>query len=683
MKLSHLFAVAVLPLALTACNPDPKNPGGNTDPDKDQNVKAAKAALLDLQGLMPLDSVETKTAQFRATNRALEDLLTDDVANIDNALDVTLLALQQALTGFVIKNDEDPEAITYQFAAAETEVPAKIGNSTLFGNSQLAGSFKLIETTEDVTDPETQEVTTVTKHHIVADNLTVTDIVSGNVVTTDMRLALPDVAQLELTFGIEQFEFSSTDTLRKLFLEGENATLSAPLNAAQVDTPVLTFNATFSAEQYETDFADENLTATLASGELNYSADLVNDILKRTQLSLNGSIGAESALFSLDYQATVASELKAQLLNATGYRVGDDASEWLETRDNYVIWKGIAELSMSAETIGFDHVPMIYLTTGQITEGIRTFNWFSGASQSISFFDKPSYAFEALLADLNGSPSLTLFGIEFDLTGIGFDLATNTSEIYQDELAENKIRVTWDEGNSVYIVATYFSLKDRYDDDQKFYIDSENGVFTRTEFTGDFDSEGKRIETTPETLAFEFRFASGANALETKNIFLDKYHQFSGKAYLPIDVQSDSYTAQVDFGFALDIQNKNDDLALEANSAKITDLLFYTGACDFDMACTPVEFNFDELGVAKFQLEQDGVTFDAEEIEGGLFYTLSKDDKNVVITQNRDDALDILFGKLAIQLNLGEATTGDVLYNNANVGSVTEVDGQLTVTFNE
>ncbi|MDX1343594.1 MAG: hypothetical protein R3227_14600, partial [Reinekea sp.] len=88
-------------------------------------------------------------------------------------------------------------------------------------------------------------------------------------------------------------------------------------------------------------------------------------------------------------------------------------------------------------------------------------------------------------------------------------------------------------------------------------------------------------------------------------------------------------------------------------------------------------------GVAKFQLEQDGVTFDAEEIEGGLFYTLSKDDKNVVITQNRDDALDILFGKLAIQLNLGEATTGDVLYNNANVGSVTEVDGQLTVTFNE
>jgi hypothetical protein len=77
------------------------------------------------------------------------------------------------------------------------------------------------------------------------------------------------------------------------------------------------------------------------------------------------------------------------------------------------------------------------------------------------------------------------------------------------------------------------------------------------------------------------------------------------------------------------------------------------------------------------------VNFVAEEIEGGLFYTLSKDDKNVVVTQNNDNELDILYGELAIQLNLGDSTTGDVLYNNINVGSVTEVDGQLTVTYKE
>ncbi|MDX1475439.1 MAG: hypothetical protein R3309_14795, partial [Reinekea sp.] len=478
MKLSHLFAVAVLPLALTACNPDPKNPGGNTDPDKDQNIKAAKAAMLDLQGLMPLDSVETKTAQFRATNRALENLLTDDVANLDSALDVTLLALQQALTGFVTKNDDDPEAITYQFAAAETEVSAKIGNSTLFGNSQLAGSFKLIETTEDVTDPETQEVTTVTKHHIVADNLTVTDIVSGNVVTTDMRLALPDVAQLELTFSIEQFEFSSTDTLRKLFLEGENATLSAPLNAAQVDTPVLTINATFSAEQYETDFADENLTATLASGELNYSADLVNDILKRTQLSLNGSIGAESALFSLDYQATVASELKAQLLNATGYRVGDDASEWLEVDDNSILRKQDSKFSMLTSGFEFSDKGTVFLTTDTITDGVRTFNWFSGTSASLSYFDKPSYAFEALLVEVNGSPTVTVDSIEYDLTGIGSELASNLSKTYQDENAETTIRVTWDEEQSTFFVELYLPFTDEYVSAKNFYLNPDDDVFT-------------------------------------------------------------------------------------------------------------------------------------------------------------------------------------------------------------
>jgi hypothetical protein len=101
------------------------------------------------------------------------------------------------------------------------------------------------------------------------------------------------------------------------------------------------------------------------------------------------------------------------------------------------------------------------------------------------------------------------------------------------------------------------------------------------------------------------------------------------------------------------------------------------------MECTPVEFNFNELGVAKFQLELDGVKYDAEEIEGGLFYTLSKDDKNVVVTQNSENSLDILYGDLAIQLNLGDSITGDVMYNNINVGSVSEVDGQLTVTYKE
>jgi len=681
MKLSHLFAVAALPLALTACNPDPKNPGGNTDPDKDQNVKAAKAALLDLQGLMPLDSVETKTAQFRATNRALEDLLTDDVANLDSALDVTLLALQQALTGFVIKNDDDPEAITYQFATAETEVSAKIGNSTLFGNSQLAGSFKLIETTEDVTDPETQEVTTVTKHHIVADNLTVTDIVSGNVVTTDMRLALPDVAQLELTFGIEQFEFSSTDTLRKLFLEGENATLSAPLNAAQVDTPVLTFNATFSAEQYETDFADENLTATLASGELNYSADLVNDILKRTQLSLNGSIGAESALFSLDYQATVASELKAQLLNATGYRVGDDASGWLETEDNLISRNNDAKLSMNAGDVEYVDKISLFLTTDNVTEGVRVFNWYSGVSKSLSFYDHQSFAFEALIEYLNDTAKLIINGHEFDISGVGLQLESSDIAEFSDATDSFLIRIYWDEANSVFVVKEFLSAINVYVEREKYYFNEESDTFSKSVIT--FDEELKPMESQPVQFDFSFRFASGDNSLSAKNSFLDKYHAFQGKSFVPLTVNEMSYTGLVDFTFGLDISNNADDLTVETNSAKISDLLFYTGVCDFDMACTPVEFNFDELGVAKFQLEQDGVTFDAEEIEGGLFYTLSKDDKNVVITQNRDDALDILFGKLAIQLNLGEATTGDVLYNNANVGSVTEVDGQLTVTFNE
>ncbi|WP_196160197.1 hypothetical protein [Reinekea sp. G2M2-21] len=677
MKLSHLFAVAALPLALTACNPDPKNPGGNTDPDKDQNVKSAKAALLDLQGLMPLDSVETKTAQFRATNRALEDLLTDDVANLDSALDVTLLALQQALTGFVTKNDDDPEAITYQFAAAETEVSAKIGNSTLFGNSQVAGSFKLVETTEDVTDPETQEVTTVTKHHIVADNLTVTDIVSGNVVTTDMRLALPDVAQLELTFGIEQFEFSSTDTLRKLFLEGENATLSAPLNAAQVDTPVLTFNATFSAEQYETDFADENLTATLASGELNYSADLVNDILKRTQLSLNGSIGAESALFSLDYQATVASELKAQLLNATGYRVGDDASEWVSVKDKRISTDTDAVLEVSFDDVSISDSAFFLDGTGETPDfRMQRITWYDGELNSFIYHDSLSVLFEDMLVSLNEGPVIEVYGVGYDVSGIGNLLLTENEVFIEGPEGDGlSLVIRWNANMERFELLRFENVTNRFTPFANYYFNTTSDQVAKSTFTQSTEGE---IESEKVSLEFDYHYAADRNAS------LTKYHSFSGKSYKQISLDDLPYTSLIDFEFDIAFKNENlDNLQSVEDSEKITSVSFYTGACDFDMACSPVEFNFDELGVAKFQLEQDGVTFDAEEIEGGLFYTLRKDDKNVVITQNSDDALDILFGKLAIQLNLGEATTGDVLYNNANVGSVTEVDGQLTVTFNE
>jgi len=684
MKLSHIFAMAALPLALVACKEDSKK----KQPELNQDVAAAKALVRELNAVLPIDSIETEIASLESDNNSLENLLAGDAAELNNSLDLVVLSLQQALLAFCDVDQTDPENPVYSFKTVADSQLVDINSEFYFGNWELAGSYILTEKVEVVVDPDTQVETTVTTYRIEGDGVAFTNTLTDAVISLNLALLLPEAPTMSTAFTIETLALTNAVSGLQLSTSDTDATLALPLFMAEA-TEAAKLVAPVFIEQYEGGFAVDNLQDTLLTGNVDLKLAVSATAIDRESLAVEGTVVGNAASFEIDYSATTATGFKAELLNAAAVRVGSDASDWVYSSGGGI---GSGKYSnFNIITDQFTHNEKDFSSVALLDDdGTLGLSWTSSDSEtdSISYFETPAHALEALLAIGNaGVPTISYQDddeiLTFDVTGLGEDLDDSDTHDYKLSVtSKTRIKILKDDANDSFEVRINFGKKS-WDTYSKYYFNGDD--FSVASFI--YDELTRQFIEQP-AVAIEGDFPVFANM----NEFLDSTHAFSGKNYLDLTLNDLAYTAVPKFDFELDIDGDGDLTIAETDenisSAKVTSIDFFENTCASSVDCVdPVEFDFAELGVSKHEKETDtGEMLQVEETTDGILFTLSKDTVQVLVSshsgQNIEDGFELHFGDLKMIVNVSGATaTGTMEYKGKVVGSIGEQGDSYVISY--